>query len=211
MQNSRRWRCGIEAEDSLDDLPPATHVGERRPWNIGNSSERRRVRQTTINALLVAESQRWGRNFATRLERLGCKCWVATTREEVRVLLRQRPFRLVLSTRPVTDRGPLMELLKDSERVVFYSLPVADKFLWFQALPELVDGEVPQPLRPRDLMSVLDELIARWRPKPSRAPLHNRLEIGVTRACDPALEGQLRDGRSRKSPARRKASARSPH
>lgn len=53
-----------------------------------------------------------------------------------------------------------MELLKDRERVVFYSFPVANRFLWFQALPEFVDGEVPRPLGARDLMSVLGELIA---------------------------------------------------
>ena len=119
--------------------------------------------QAIVNALLIVESQKRGRNFAARLEHLGCKCWVATTREEVRALLRQRPFRLVLRTRLITDRGPLMELLKDSERVVFYSFPVANRFLWFQALPEFVDGEVPRPLGPRDLMRVLAGLIARHR------------------------------------------------
>lgn len=117
--------------------------------------------QVTINALLIAESQEGGWKFAVRLKHLGCKCWVATTGEEVRALLRQHPFPLVLSTRPITDRGPLMELLKGSERLVLYSFPVANRFLWFQALPELVDGEVPRPLGPRDLMSVLESLIAR--------------------------------------------------
>ena len=155
MQNSSRRCCGMEAQ-SRRCAPPRASAGTRKSGTVPRG---RRVDGTTINALLVVESQRRGRNFAARLERLGCKCWVATTREEVRVLLRERPFRLVLSTRPVTDRGPLMDLLKDSERAVFYSFPVANRFLWFQALPEFVDGEVPRPLGPRDLMSILAGLI----------------------------------------------------
>lgn len=127
--------------------------------------------QQIINALLIAESQKRGWNLAARLKLLGCKCWVATTREDVRALLRQHPFQLVLSTRPITDRGPLMELLKDdSQRVVFYSFPVAKRFLWFQALPEFVDGEVPRPLGTRELMSLLEGLAAR-RASPARSTL----------------------------------------
>jgi hypothetical protein len=123
--------------------------------------------RTAINALLIAESHRSWRNFVGRLECLGYKCWVASTMEEARVLLRQRPFRLVLSTRPVTNRGPLMELLREPERAVFYSFPVADSFVWFQAAPAFVDGEVPRTLRLSELMIVLEGLVTCWRSEPS--------------------------------------------
>jgi hypothetical protein len=160
MLNSSRWRCGSRQRTVSTICHRPFALASAGQWKIAAVPRDDGVDQTTINALLIAESQKRGRNLAARLEHLGCKCWVATTREEVRTLLRQRPFRLVLSTRPITDRGPLMELLKDSQRLVFYSFPVANRFLWIQALPEFVDGEVPRPLGPRDLMSVLGELIA---------------------------------------------------
>jgi hypothetical protein len=139
------------------------------------------VDQRIINALFIAESQKQGWNLAARLKHLGCKRWVATTREEVRALLRQHPFQLVLSTRPITDRGPLMELLRDdSERAVFYSFPVANRFLWFQALPEFVDGEVPRPLEACELMSLLEGLVAR-RPSPARSTLVSEEERDKSR------------------------------
>jgi hypothetical protein len=136
---------------------------------VGSSSEERKVDLTRINALLIAESHRGWRNFVARLERLGYNCFVATL-EEVRVLLRQRPFRLVLSTRPVTNRGPLMELFREPGRAVFYSFRLVDRFVWFQAVPEFADSEVPRTLRLSDLMVVLERLITCWRSEPSALP-----------------------------------------
>ena len=114
-----------------------------------------------MNTLFISDNQRGCWHLARHLERLGCNCWFASTTEEVRSLLGQRSFRLVLSTRPVTARGPLMQMLRAPNRFVFYSFPVEDSCLWFQAIPDILHGPRVSALRPSEFMSILDDLIAR--------------------------------------------------
>lgn len=52
-----------------------------------------------------------------------------------------------------------MELLREPGRAVFYSFRLADRFVWFQAVPEFADGQVPRTLRLSDLTIVLEKLI----------------------------------------------------
>ena len=112
-----------------------------------------------MNALFIVESQRaWG-HLARRLEQRGCNCWFASRNEELRVLLSQRPFRLVLSARPVTESGPLLDLLRAPERFVFYSFPVEDSCLWFQAIPKSSSVSRVSALRPSEFISILDGLL----------------------------------------------------
>ncbi len=112
-----------------------------------------------MNALFVGESQRAWWHIARHLQGRGCSCWFASTNEELRVLLGQRPFRLVLSARPVTNGSALMHLLQAPERFVFYWFPVEDSCLWFQAIPEISNVSRVSALRPSEFMSILDVLL----------------------------------------------------
>lgn len=111
-----------------------------------------------MNVLLIGDSERVCWHLARHLEKLGCGCWFASTPAEIRTLLERFAFRLVLSTRPVTEGSPLMEALRGPERTVFYSYPVEDGCLWFQAIPEVPDGRRFSALRPSEFMSVLANL-----------------------------------------------------
>jgi hypothetical protein len=115
--------------------------------------------QGKMNALFICDNQRGCWHLARHLEQLGCNCWFASTNEELRTLLEQRPFRLVVSTRPVTEQGALMGLLQAPERFVFYSFPVEHDCLWFQAIPEIRGGPRLSALRPSEFVSILDDLV----------------------------------------------------
>jgi hypothetical protein len=113
----------------------------------------------TVNVLFVCDTQRYCWHLARHLEQLGCTCWFASTAEELRILIDQHSFRLVVSTRPVTTQGSLMGLLRAPERFVFYSFRVEDGCLWVQALPEIPDGPQLSMLRPSEFMSRLDDIV----------------------------------------------------
>lgn len=111
--------------------------------------------------LFICESKRSCWQLVKHLEQQGCCCWFAWTPAEIRALLEQHEFRLVLSARPVTEQSPLMELLKGSHRIVFYSVPVENSCLWFQAIPEVVCELRVTALRPSEFTNTLNDLIAR--------------------------------------------------
>ena len=129
-----------------------------------------------MNALFIGESQRAWCPIARHLEQRGCSCWFASANEELPILLSQRPFHLVLSAHPVTEAGPLMDLLQARERFVFYSFPVEDSCLWFQAIPESSNASRVSALRPREFMSILEALLISWRD--ARAH-HSQFGVGV--------------------------------
>jgi hypothetical protein len=112
-----------------------------------------------MNALFVGGSEGDWWHLSSRLKQMGCNSWFAGTTEEVRVLLGQRPFCLVLSTRPVTERGPLMELLCGPGRWVFYSFPIENGCLWFQAVPHVLHGPRASSLRPSEFMSIVSQIV----------------------------------------------------
>jgi len=124
------------------------------------NSQGRDMDRGRLNVLLIGEGQRSWWHLARQLELKGCHCWFASTLEEVGALLDQHPFHLVLSARPVTEQSSLMPLLRGPERSVFYAVPIEDSCLWFQAVPEDVDGRRRSAFRPSEFMSVLDDLIA---------------------------------------------------
>jgi hypothetical protein len=116
-----------------------------------------------LDVLLVGGSrQDWWR-LAKHLEQLECHCWFAPAAEDVRDLLVQRRFRLILSARPVTEGSNLMELLRTPECTVFYYFPVENGCLWFRALPESIREERLSALRPSEFVSVLREVVASLR------------------------------------------------
>jgi len=88
-----------------------------------------------VNVLLICERPQ-GVTHLAQSEQLGCSCTFARSTGEVSSLLENQSFRLVLSTRPVTEGSVLMSLLRRTSCIVFYLFPIEDGYLWFQALPE---------------------------------------------------------------------------
>ena len=109
-----------------------------------------------MNALFIGENQRVWWHLVSHLQHRGCSCWFASTDEELRELLKHRAFHLVLSARPVIEGTPLMEMLQARERFVFYSFPVEDSCLWFQAIPSVPRASA---LRPSEFVSALNALL----------------------------------------------------
>jgi hypothetical protein len=56
-----------------------------------------------------------------------------------------------------------MSLLRRTNCIVFYSFPIEDGYLWFQALPEPCGRQPGSVLRPSEFMSILTDLIGRLR------------------------------------------------
>jgi hypothetical protein len=118
------------------------------------------MEQGDVNVLLIGESERSCWQMARHLEQRGCRWWFASTIKEVQSLLDERGFRLVLSTRPVTQGSRLLELFSGFDSSVFYSYPIEDSCLWFQAAPDGRDCRRMSAFRPSEFMSVLDQIIA---------------------------------------------------
>ena len=116
-----------------------------------------------LEVLLICEGPQGITYLANKLEQLHCSCSFARNVAEIEALLENHPFRLVLSTRPVTEGGVLMRLLCRTSCIVFYSFPIEDGCLWFQALPESSGQHLMSVLRPNEFMSVLTDLIGRLR------------------------------------------------
>ena len=133
--------------------------------------------QGLSDVLLIGENQRGWSQLVKALERLRCRCWFASTVEEVRILLKRHPFRLILSTRPVTDRGALMLLLRGPGRNIYYSVLTEDSCLWFRAFPEIVDGQRLCAVRPAVFMRTLNDLIARL------SSSNLRISVREARSC----------------------------
>ena len=116
-----------------------------------------------VNVLLICERPQGVTHLARRLEQLDCSCFFARDTTEISSLLETHSFRFVLSTRPVTEGSVLMRLLRRTSCIVFYSFPIEDGYLWFQALPEPGGRQPGSVLRPSEFMSVLTDLIGRLR------------------------------------------------
>jgi hypothetical protein len=116
-----------------------------------------------LEVLLICECPQGIAHLAQKLEQLDCSCSFARNTMEVSSLLERNSFRLVLSTRPVTEGGVLMRVLCRTSCIVFYSFPIEDGCLWFQALPEPSARQLTSVLRPSEFMSVLTDLIGRLR------------------------------------------------
>ena len=116
-----------------------------------------------LNVLLIWECRRGIGHLAQKLEELDCSCSFARNTVEVRALLENHSFPLVLSTRPITEHSDFMRLLCRTSCIIFYSFPIEDGYLWFRALPEPSGPQPTSVLRPSEFMSALTDLIGRLR------------------------------------------------
>jgi hypothetical protein len=147
------------------------------------------MEQGAANVLLIGENEQSWCHLAQRLGHLGCRPWFASTTEEVRALIDQHSFRLILSTRPVTNRSPLIQMV-EPECSVFYSVPVEDGCLCFQAAPESLSGSRLSALRPREFMSVLSSLIAEACVSRSHEVEYRRLRPRGSSDPEPATDAE---------------------
>jgi len=128
-----------------------------------NSTPQGAMERNGVNVLLVGENEQGCWHLMRRFEQRGCQCWFANGSDEVRSLLAARPFRLVVSTRPVSQANPLMNLLRGSDCSLFYSYPIEDSCLWLQPIR---DGQLclnAPSLRPSEFMGLLDKLVTELR------------------------------------------------
>ena len=121
------------------------------------------MRDNKLDVLLICECRRGIGHWAQKLEQLDCSCSFARNAVEVVALLENHSFPLVLSTRPITEHSDFMRWLRRTSCIVFYSFPIEDGYLWFQALPEPSGRQATSVLRPNEFMSVLTDLIGRLR------------------------------------------------
>lgn len=129
---------------------------------------RKNMEQDLLDILIIGENQQRCCHLIKALEQLKCRCWFASEAEEIRAALDRHNFRLVLSTRPVTDGGALLLLLCKPNRTVFYSIPVENGCLWFRAFPEIVAGQRLSAVRADAFARLLTDLIPRL-----KAPKHS--------------------------------------
>jgi hypothetical protein len=116
-----------------------------------------------LDVLLICECRRGIGHLAQKLEQLDCSCSFARNAVEARALLENHSFPLVLSTRPITEHSDFMRLLCRTSCIIFYSFPIEDGYLWFQALPEPSGRQRTSVLRPSEFIPVLTDLIGRLR------------------------------------------------
>lgn len=126
------------------------------------------MEQDLLDILIIGENQQRCCHLIKALEQLKCRCWLASEAAEIQAALDRHNFRLVLSTRPVTDGGALLLLLCKPNRTVFYSIPVENGCLWFRAFPEIVAGQRLSAVRADAFARLLTDLIPRL-----KAPKHS--------------------------------------
>ena len=80
--------------------------------------------------LLLGESANGSFYLLRRLEQCGCDCSFATSAEEAIALFDRHAFQLILSTLPLHDIDPLLDLLGESDCTVFFTCPVEDGCWW---------------------------------------------------------------------------------
>jgi hypothetical protein len=129
------------------------------------------MEQDLLDILVIGENRQRCCHLVKALEHLSCRCWFASTAEEIRAVLDRRSFRLVLSTRPVTEGSALMPLLCERKRSVFYSIPVENGCLWFRAFPEIVAGQRLSAVRAGAFTRLLTDLIARLKSPKQPIPI----------------------------------------
>jgi hypothetical protein len=119
------------------------------------------MEQDLLDILVIGENRQYCCHLMKSLEQLKCRCWFASATEEIRAALDHHDFRLVLSTRPVTEGGALMPLLCKPKRNVFYSIPIENGCLWFRAFPEIVAGQRLSAVPAVAFAGFLTNLVAR--------------------------------------------------
>lgn len=112
------------------------------------------------NILLIGETVQ-GSSFLASLHGRGCECSSATSCREAFLILRKRPFDLVLCPMRARDGSlyPVMRLLEGSGTTMFYFYPVERGCWW---LPALRRGQMcfgSAAYRGKDFATLLDETI----------------------------------------------------
>jgi len=117
-------------------------------------------------ALLIGESPQGYSYLAKRLQERGCDCEFATTWQEAESRLQARNFDVVLSPARLRGHGmlALSTQLDQCGTTLFYSYAVEDGCWWLPAIRSGKNCFGSSALQPSELISALDETIARIAP-----------------------------------------------
>lgn len=85
-----------------------------------------------MNVLLVSNMETGAGYLRQQLESRGCRCWSATSTEELSAMVDRQSFDLILSTSWLPDR--VLGKLADSKSTVFFSYPVRNGCWWLPVL-----------------------------------------------------------------------------
>lgn len=85
-----------------------------------------------MNVLLVSNIETGAGYLRQQLESRGCRCWGATSTEELTAMVGRQSFDLILSTSWLPD--PVLRKLMDSKSTVFFSYPVRNGCWWLPVL-----------------------------------------------------------------------------
>jgi hypothetical protein len=118
-------------------------------------------RASNVAVLLVSGSNQAFSLCQQRLERKGCHCHRASSHHDLKALLTQKQFDIVLAIHPIecNTKKVLAVMLSGSRITLFYALPVEEGGWW---VPVLRIGEecIGEPaLRPREFSIVLDVIV----------------------------------------------------
>jgi hypothetical protein len=145
--------------DYIANTTPKDRPSQRHQITLDAMSTR------VLKALLIAEGLQTPSCLARRLEGQGCWCSFARSYREACSSLGNQDFDLVLS--PLRLRGvslfPLVDLLEGSKVTLFYSHPVEQGCWWLPALRRGQKCLGSAAFRPREFVSVLDEVIVEVR------------------------------------------------
>lgn len=111
--------------------------------------------------LLIVEHAQGSSHLASRLEKRGCECRLATSSQEVFLMLRDHTFDLILGATSLRDGTlhSMMDLLEGSGTNLFYSYAVEDGCWWLPALRRGQKCFGSPALRPNEFVRLLDETI----------------------------------------------------
>jgi hypothetical protein len=112
-----------------------------------------------IKVLLIRKSQNAYSPLIDSLARNGCECRLATSNQEVGVLLDNHGFDLVLGPIRLNSDSlyPLIGRLDGSRATLFFSLTVEDGCWWLPALRRGLNCFGAPAYRPGEFVTVLDK------------------------------------------------------
>jgi hypothetical protein len=148
------------------------------------------------DALLIGSNPRSDSPLSRRLGKQGCDCWFAPSRQKACDLIETHGFDLVLGPTRLDGSSlhPLIRRLDGSDSTLFYFQSVEDGCWWLPALLRGRNCFGAPALRPRQFVTVLDEVIEEIRLRTpaalkSKPPLAFRIPTSLSVAAAPAVIG----------------------
>lgn len=123
------------------------------------------MKDEELTVLLIAEGSGSFDRIIRRLEKIGCRCRLASSYAEAQRLVRAQTFQLVLSVIPPRENAmsSLTESLAGTHASVFYAHAVEDSCWWLPALRNGFKCFGAPALRPSEFTALLDSVVKQIR------------------------------------------------